>query len=132
PYVSYACPCVTLSDNKISGDWAGYAQDHLERSHPGAVALCSVGCGADSNPASGVTGAKGDIASQQGAEIAAEVNRLLKGKLRPVTGKLVSKLERIDLAFDKHPTRKEWEERAKRKAAIGYHAKVQLERLDRV
>ena len=25
-YVTYACHCVTLSDNKISGDWAGYAQ----------------------------------------------------------------------------------------------------------
>ena len=26
-YISYACHCVTLSHNKISGDWAGYAQD---------------------------------------------------------------------------------------------------------
>ncbi|MBA3271570.1 MAG: hypothetical protein H0T71_13790 [Acidobacteria bacterium] len=25
-FVSYACHCVTLSDNKISGDWAGYVQ----------------------------------------------------------------------------------------------------------
>ena len=29
-YTSYACHCVTLSDNKISGDWAGYAQQAIQ------------------------------------------------------------------------------------------------------
>ncbi len=29
--VSYACHCVTLSFNKISGDWAGYAATMIER-----------------------------------------------------------------------------------------------------
>ncbi|MFM8221444.1 MAG: dehydrogenase, partial [Planctomycetaceae bacterium] len=57
-YVSYACHAVTLSDNRVSGDWPGYAREHLERLFPGATALVSVGCGADSNPASGVTGDK--------------------------------------------------------------------------
>jgi putative membrane-bound dehydrogenase-like protein len=130
-YVNYACHCVTLSDNKISGDWAGYAQEHLERSHPGTVALCSVGCGADSNPRSGVLGDRADVASQQGEEVAAEMNRLLKGKLRPVTGPIRAQAQRIDLLFDTLPTRKEYEEKAKRKDATGYHARVQLARLDR-
>ena len=130
-YVNYACHCVTLSDNRISGDWAGYAQEHLERQHRGATALISVGCGADSNPSSGVTGDKEDIASHQGAEIAAVVNRLLGGPLRTVEGPLVAKLERIDLKLAPLPSKDEFLERAKRNDAIGNHARVQLARLDR-
>jgi hypothetical protein len=36
--VNYACHCTTLSGepNKICGDWAGYAQEFLERDRPGA------------------------------------------------------------------------------------------------
>ena len=37
-YFSYACHCVTLSNNKISGDWAGFAQESIERRHPGCLA----------------------------------------------------------------------------------------------
>jgi hypothetical protein len=48
-YFSYACHCVTLSDNKISGDWAGFAQESVQRIFPGATALVSVGCGADAS-----------------------------------------------------------------------------------
>lgn len=130
-YVNYACHAVTLSDNKISGDWPGYAQEHLERLHPGAVALVSVGCGADSNPNSGVTRDKHEIASQQGHEIAAEVERLLQNPLRPVRGPLVARCEPIELPFDKLPTREEFAKRAKLAGALGYHARVQLDRLDR-
>lgn len=35
-YFSYACHCVTLSHNQVSGDWAGYAQEHIQKNHPGA------------------------------------------------------------------------------------------------
>ena len=130
-YVNYACHCVTLSNNKISGDWAGYAQDILQREFPQAVAMVSVGCGADQNPSSGVTGDKSDVALQQGAEIAAEVKRLVSGFLAPVTGEILSALKPITLDFAEGPTRAQWEERAKRNDASGYHARVQLERLDR-
>src|SRR5262249_32353572 len=85
-YVSYACHCVSLSNNKISGDWAGYAVQALEDEVKGAMALVSVGCGADANPSSGVTGDKADAASRQGMEIANEVKRMLGGFLAPVTG----------------------------------------------
>ena len=77
-YVSYACHCVTLSFNKISGDWAGYAAAMIERRFPNCVALVSIGAGSDQNPNSGVTGDKVDVAEQQGAEIATEVSRLLQ------------------------------------------------------
>src|SRR5262249_9808536 len=78
-WVNYACHCVTLSNNKISGDWAGYAQQSIEDDHPGALALVSIGAGADSNPSSGVTGDKTEVAARQGKEIAAEVKRTLGG-----------------------------------------------------
>jgi putative membrane-bound dehydrogenase-like protein len=130
-YVSYACHCVTLSNNKISGDWAGYAQEMIRRSHPGAVALASVGCGADANPSSGVTGDQAEVAADQGLEISREVDRLLQGYLAPVAGKLTARLSRFDLPLNDLPTRAQWQERAKRGGAVGYHAKVQLARLDR-
>ena len=52
-YLSYACHCTTLSHNRISGDWAGYAQEAIQRRYPGAIAMVSAGCGADANPSGG-------------------------------------------------------------------------------
>jgi putative membrane-bound dehydrogenase-like protein len=130
-YLSYACHCVTLSNNKISGDWAGYAQELIQDDFPGAIALVSVGCGADSNPNSGVTGDKTEIASRQGAEIAREVKRLAGGYLTPVTGKITATARRFELPLTDPPSREQWEAKAKRTDAIGYHARVNLARLDR-
>src|SRR5205807_5760249 len=104
-YVSYACHCVTLSNNKVSGDWAGYAQELIQDAVPGAVALVSVGCGADSNPSSGVTGDKAEVAARQGAEVAAEVKRLVQGPLTPVTGKLTISSRRLELPLADLPER---------------------------
>jgi putative membrane-bound dehydrogenase-like protein len=130
-YVSYACHCVTLSDNKVSGDWAGYAQHSIQDEYPDAVALVSVGCGGDQNPSSGVTGGHAEVAAQQGAEVAAEVKRLLGGYLAPVRGKLTTAVRRLELPLADLPARAEWEARARKDDAIGYHARVQLARLDR-
>ncbi|RIK78457.1 MAG: dehydrogenase [Planctomycetota bacterium] len=130
-YATYACHCVTLSDNKISGDWAGYAQEAIERTHPGVTALISIGCGSDSNPDSGVTGSNTAAAADQGDQIRAEVDRLLAGTLKPVTGSLSAVLSHIDLPLAEAPTRDQLEERAKQEGAEGYNARYQLARLDR-
>jgi putative membrane-bound dehydrogenase-like protein len=130
-YVSYACHCVTLSHNKISGDWAGYAQELIQEEFPGAIALVSIGCGADSNPSTGVSGDRVELALRQGAEIAREVKRLLGGYLAPVTGKLTARSTSIDLPLAPSPARAEWQERLRQKGAVGYHARVQLDRLAR-
>ncbi len=129
--VNYACHCVTLSDNKISGDWAGYAHEAIERQFPGTMAMVAIGCGADANPSSGVTGDRGDIAALQGAEIATEVVRMMSGFLQPVNGKIRSTRETIELPLQELPTRQEWEERAKQDNAVGYHARYQIAKLDR-
>jgi putative membrane-bound dehydrogenase-like protein len=127
-FFSYACHCVTLSDNKISGDWAGYAQKRIEENFPDAIALAAVGCGADSNPSAR---AKTEICDDQGKQIADEVKRLIAAGLTPIGAKPDVRYARVDLPLAPARTRAEWEERAKRNDAIGYHARVNLERLDR-
>ena len=129
-WVDYACHCVVLSDLKVSGDWAGFAAQEIERQHPDSVALLSVGCGADSNPQSGVTGDKGEVAEQYGHEIATEVDRLLSASLAPISGPISCKLDTLALALQEAPTREQWAERAKAQNHDGYYARVQIAKLD--
>jgi len=44
--INYACHCTTLGGafNKIHGDWAGCAQEQIEREHPGCTAMIGIGC----------------------------------------------------------------------------------------
>lgn len=46
----YACHNTTLGGSKINGDYAGYAQQYLQTSFPGATALFMLGCAGDQNP----------------------------------------------------------------------------------
>jgi hypothetical protein len=128
--VNYACHCTTLGGTfmKFCGDWAGYAQEFIERDHPGAVAMISIGCGADANPSP-----RGELvyAQQHGEEVSREVNRLLKGALLPLPGVTLARAEQIELPFDTLPTHEEFEKRAGQKGPISIHAKANLERLDR-
>lgn len=130
-FTNYACHCVTLSDDMISGDWAGYAMKHIQRRNPGCTALISVGCGADSNPRGGVLGSKFDVADGLGQELAEEVQRVLAGPLRPLSKAPITAMQRVTLPLAPLPSREEWQERAKAENAIGYHARTQLARLDR-
>jgi putative membrane-bound dehydrogenase-like protein len=129
-FVSYACHCVVLSDFKVSGDWAGYAAEELETLHPDSIAIVTIGCGADSNPASGVTGDKFEIAAKYGKEIAGEVGRLLGTQLARFNGNIVCELKPLTLELQKLPARDQWMERTKAGAAEGYYAKYQLSQID--
>jgi putative membrane-bound dehydrogenase-like protein len=127
---NYACHCTTLGGefNQFHGDWAGYAQEYLERNHPGAVGLISIGCGADANP-----NPRGQIAhaQQHGEELAAEVKNLLGRTFTPLKPAIECRTKEIALPFQNHFMREQWEERAKRGGIVGYHAKKNLGRLDR-
>lgn len=127
---SYACHCTTLGGdfNAVCGDWAGYASAYIEADYPDATALVAIGCAGDANPAPR-TGL--DFARQHGHAIAAEVNRLLGSDLTVLEGKFTGQVKRVDLPFDTLPTRQEWEKRVEGGGAIGYHAQIQLDRLDR-
>jgi len=130
-YFSYACHAVTLSGNKISGDWPGFAQEELERRFPGAVALASAGCGADSDPSSGVVGDKVDVCAEQGRQVADEVQRLFAAGTAPIASVPEIRSARIELPFDGPRTRSEWEERARSAdGAVAHHARLNLARID--
>jgi len=130
-YFSYACHCVTLSHNQVGGDWAGFAQKRIQELFPGSIALASVGCGADSDPNSGVTGGNVEVCARQGDQIAVEIQRLLATDLKPVRGQPELHYTRVDLALAPARSRAEWEARAKRPDAVGHHARLNLERLNR-
>ena len=134
-YVSYACHCVTLSFNKVSGDWAGHAAAMIERRFPNSVGLVSIGAGSDQNPVSRVSGDPGDnvaAAQQQGVEIATEVERLLGGRMKRISGKPTVVLKTIPLPLNELPTREQLVvQTSKGRATDRYNATTQLARLDR-
>jgi len=126
---SYACHCTTSGFNKMHADWAGCAQFAIEKAHPGVIALTAIGCGADQNPYPRGTY---ELAEKHGQELAAEVSRLLKeAKFNPLDGPLAGVTKRIELPFDKLPTRAEWEVAAKKPGAEGLRAQFALAKLDK-
>lgn len=126
--VSYACHCTTSGLNKIHADWAGSAQLAIEKANPGCIALTAIGCGADQNPYPRGTY---ELADKHGQSLADEVARLLKeGKFTELDGALTGVSKRIELPFDKLPTRAEWEADAKKPGAVGLRAQFALKTLD--
>ena len=126
-WASYACHTTTLGLNCINGDWAGYAMEKIEADYPNVMALISLGCAADINPHP-----RGEFehARQHGHTLADEINRSVESGMEPITGKLSGATKRVPLPFDTIPSRGEWEKRAEQNGAFGYHAKVQLEKMD--
>ena len=108
--VTYACHCTTTGGdlNRIHGDWAGYAQTEIEKRHPGATAMVSIGCGADSNP-----NPRGELAlaRQYGGEVADEVDRLLKMPVTPIASAPEGDYQLVEIDFDPIPSRAEWQKR---------------------
>ena len=130
----YACHNTTLSFYQFCGDYAGYAQEYLEQSHPGMKALFLTGCGGDQNPYPRGTL---DLAKQHGRALANAVEAALLPKARPVRGPLRVLLEEVTLDFAPPPGRDAWlkllesadpfdRQRAKRfLAELAKHGKIQ-------
>jgi hypothetical protein len=128
-FTSYACHCTTIGIDEIHGDWAGCAQEALQREFPGAIALTAMGCGADQNPNPRRTM---ELVKQYGEDLGAEAKRLVLGEMKPVNGPVKCNAKQIELAFGTLPTREEWQALAASKTpAIAYHATKNLARLDR-
>ncbi len=106
----YACHNTTIGPEvcQISGDYAGFSQAELRKSHPGAEALFVTGCGADANPDPRGTV---EFAQEHGKELAAAVDKALGTTLRPIGGPLRAGFERVPLAFAPVPSREELERR---------------------
>src|SRR5437773_1769389 len=109
-------PCVVLfgaavhgttlgADNyQICGDYAGFAQDYVQKQHPKAQAMFMLGCAGDANPYPRGTM---DLARKHGVTLGEEICRVLAGKLRPVTGSLKIAFDRVDLPLNASLSREE-------------------------
>lgn len=102
----YACHATVLSGMEWCADWPGFAQEELEKAHPGAVAMFWAGCGADQNPLPRRTV---ELAQEYGRQTAASVDRTLQSPMLPVQGSLKSVYREIDLALDHIPTKEQVE-----------------------
>ncbi|HUT14409.1 MAG TPA: neutral/alkaline non-lysosomal ceramidase N-terminal domain-containing protein [Thermoguttaceae bacterium] len=97
--VNYACHNTTLRGNfkEIHGDWAGCAQAAIERAHPDAVAMITIGCGADSDPCPHDTT---ELCEQHGGALAEEVSRLLEeGEWTPLPGTITTKNRFLEASY---------------------------------
>jgi neutral ceramidase len=101
----YACHCTTLSGQKFSGDYAGYAQIDIEKSHPETQAMFIAGCGADQNPLP-----RGTVAHAEtyGRMLAKSVEQVIQRKLAPLDAPLDASYEEIPLALSTIPSKDKW------------------------
>ncbi|MDH5603761.1 MAG: neutral/alkaline non-lysosomal ceramidase N-terminal domain-containing protein [Cyclobacteriaceae bacterium] len=129
--INYACHGTTLTGehNFVHGDWMGSTQVNLEKLYPGAIALISIGCGADSNP---TPRGKTEHVEAHAGEVTREVERLIqKTKLREITRVPKTGFEYITLTFDKVPDHQEFIVQARENNAAGLYARNSLETIAR-
>jgi len=96
----YACHNTTLDFYQFCGDYAGFAQEYVEETHPGTTALFMIGCGGDQNPTPRRTL---DWAKQHGRALANGVEAALQAKPRAVRGPLRVALDEVSLELDGPP-----------------------------
>ncbi len=114
--INYACHNTTLRGNfkQIHGDWAACAQEAIEAEHPDAIALVTIGCGADSDPRPHGTV---ELCEQHGQAIAHEVERLLDGDFHSVGAPLTARMTTLEVPYESPPSTEQLEELAKRSHA---------------
>lgn len=93
----YACHPTTLTLNKFSGDYPGFAQIELERLYPGTMGMFFQGAGADQNAFPRFTV---PLSRQYGKQLAATVERVLSEKMDLQESVLVHKYNEIELPLD--------------------------------
>ena len=123
----YACHATSLSSYEVNGDWPGFAQDEIERAHPGAMALFVTGAGADANP---LPRRSVELSKAYGKILSNAVDLVLESKMRSVEGPLYTAFETVDLPFQDAPTREELQRRLSN-PQLSNHARFLLAVLDR-
>lgn len=111
----------------ISGDYAGFAQQHIEEQHPDVQAMFVTGCAGSANPYPRGTL---EISRQHGATLGSEVCRLLEGELTPVTGRLSTRFESCKLPLQSPPTREQIDCDLNSRGWRPSQAKAMLKRLE--
>lgn len=127
----YACHNTTLGGDfcKFHGDYAGVAQERIEKAHPGAMAYFVAGCGADSNPNPRGTL---DLVNAHGGSLADAVDKVLAKKLAPVGGPLQPAYREVAVVFDTPPSRVDLEQKlTDANKYVARHARGLLEQIER-
>ena len=134
----YACHPTTLAGYQVSGDWPGFAQAALEARHPGAVALFLAGAGGDQNPLPRYHGADerlrsyaAALAEMYGQILAAAVDLVLAGPMRPLKGPLEAAFGEAELRFQAPPPLEELERRLA-SAQAAYERRAIRDLIDRL
>ena len=124
--IFHTCHNTTLRGNfkQIHGDWAGCAQESIEADFPGAVALVTIGCGADSDPCPHGTV---ELCQQHGRALADEVKRLMAGPFKPVAPRITVRRVELRIPMSEQPPLEE----LKRLAAQSYPAERLLKMIER-
>jgi neutral/alkaline ceramidase-like enzyme len=127
----YACHNTTLTGEfyLYSGDYSGFAQEALEKSHPGAISLFVTGCGADVNPA---PRSKLELAREHGETLAKSVDQVLSGSMTPLNGRIKSAIGEVAIPFSPPPAKEEFQALLNDNNAFRRrHAERMLQRLER-
>jgi hypothetical protein len=103
--MGYACHNTTMQFYQWCGDYAGFAQRYVEEKHPGAVAMFTMGCGADANP---LPRSKIELCEKYGHMLADAVNDVLAGRMTPVQPSSAARYQTIVLPFDTIPSKEKW------------------------
>ncbi len=102
----YACHNTTLDFQQFCGDYAGFAQAHIEGASPGTTALFVSGCGGDANPNPRRTL---DLARQHGNELGGAVARAMREPGRGLDGPIRGQFREVALALSAPPSREKLE-----------------------
>lgn len=93
------------ADNyQLCGDFAGFAQAHVEEQYPKVQAMVLIGCAGDANPYPRGTM---ELTRKHGKALGEEVGRVVGGKLRPVRGPLGIAFDRASLPLQTSLSREE-------------------------
>jgi hypothetical protein len=119
----YACHNTVMSFYKWSGDYAGFAQIALEKSHPEATAMFFMGCGGDQNP---LPRGQLTLAERYGNMLAAAVEEVLLSPPHTLTPQLITTMEMVNLNFGPALTEVELEKMLEDKALSHRHWAARL------
>lgn len=97
---------LTQDEYRISGDYAGFAQDYVQQRLPGVQAMFVQGFAGDSNPYPRGTL---ELARQHGETLGREVLRVLDTRLTPLLGPLHLQFDYVQLPLAVPPSRLEIE-----------------------
>ena len=100
----YACHPTTLSFLTWCGDYPGFAQLAIEKSHPGAMAMFVNTCGGDQNP---LPRRSVELCQKYGHLLATGVEAALAQPLKPISPGIRTAFELVDLPYLKVADREE-------------------------